>query len=162
VQVLYYDAPGSFVETGRRSASNSSLQEGWASWASADFDNMTSVLCLSRLVQSRSMRVGADVWNGESLPVLQATFDRGLSRHISRSWSGWAQTFGMVSLPVLQATFDRELSRHFAGLAGQDTAGREACRVWHITRAGQLTGQGRKQACRVVSVMYRLLHNNED
>jgi hypothetical protein len=35
VQVLYYDAPGSSVETGRRSLSNSSLQEGWASCASA-------------------------------------------------------------------------------------------------------------------------------
>jgi hypothetical protein len=66
VQVLYYDAPGSFVETGRRSLSNTSLQEGWASWASADFDNITGVLCFSRRVQSKSMRVGADVWNGAS------------------------------------------------------------------------------------------------
>jgi hypothetical protein len=65
VLVLYYDAPGSFVETGRRSPSNSSLQEGWASWASADFDGMTGVLCFSRRVQSKSMRTGADVWNGE-------------------------------------------------------------------------------------------------
>ncbi|WIA22399.1 hypothetical protein OEZ85_004705 [Tetradesmus obliquus] len=62
VQVLYYNAPGSFVETGRRSATNSSLQEGWASWASADFDGLTGVLCFSRRVQSRSMRAGADIW----------------------------------------------------------------------------------------------------
>lgn len=65
VQVLYYNAPGSFVETGRRSATNSSLQEGWASWASADFDGLTGVLCFSRRVQSRSMRAGADIWEGE-------------------------------------------------------------------------------------------------
>jgi hypothetical protein len=66
VQVLYYDAPGSFVETGGRSTHNSSLQEGWASWASADFDGLTGVLCFSRRVQSKSIRAGADIWDGEA------------------------------------------------------------------------------------------------
>ncbi|KAF6259656.1 hypothetical protein COO60DRAFT_989089 [Scenedesmus sp. NREL 46B-D3] len=63
VQVLYYDAPGSYVATGGRSPGNSSLQEGWASWASADFDGLTGVLCFSRRVRSTAMKAGADVWD---------------------------------------------------------------------------------------------------
>jgi hypothetical protein len=57
VQVLYYDASGSSVETGKHSPSNSSLQEGCASWAS---DLLAAPLnTLLSAVQSRATRAGS-------------------------------------------------------------------------------------------------------
>lgn len=58
--MLYQAAPGASDVTGRPSARDPSLMEGWAGWASADADGSVQILCVSRHLHSKFMRLQSD------------------------------------------------------------------------------------------------------
>jgi hypothetical protein len=66
VNVLFQDGPGRSVTTGKRARGpdGTNLMSGWAAWTGAHFDGLTGVLCFSRRVHSRSIRVSPNIMPG--------------------------------------------------------------------------------------------------
>lgn len=64
VEIMHHRSAGSSEVAGNRALRDPNMMEGWAAWASADFDELTGVLCFSRKADSKQMRVGANISNG--------------------------------------------------------------------------------------------------